>query len=118
MSAARQTTLPMLDSAAAARGYDDCGTCGGTGSLFGTGRCRACNGKGYQTANDKRRYAAIVVRESRATEKLWAAGASDPLLPRLRRSEVMLRDALEPSVNWSSAEARAQALTQVIVRRA
>jgi hypothetical protein len=101
-----------LDEVSPTRGYAECGSCGGTGRVFGVGRCRACNGKGFQTANDRRRWARTLDREAAAAVQLWRVPPGDPLVSRLRKSEIRMRAVEEPSL----APSRYTAMT-VMIRR-
>lgn len=70
------------------RGFPRCSDCEGTGRVYETGTCRNCNGKGFQTENDRRRNLRRFEEEMKLGEELFLPRRDTDRI--LRRSETSL----------------------------
>lgn len=82
-----------IDQELKRRGYDRCELCSGSGKVFGPHRCSACNGKGYQTENDKRRWAKTLAKYDQELEPVWREDSkTTEILEQVRVSNVIVMD--------------------------
>lgn len=97
-----------IDQELKRRGYDRCELCSGSGRVFGPHRCSACNGKGYQTENDKRRWKKLIEKYDQEVAPIWQEDAkTTEILEKIRVSNVIVMD------DWSFCERATRVLRRI-----